>query len=96
VLDRVTPTTPGKEVAGAEHRIRYLSRAIRSEPKGKRATANMAELVRLQDVRDGWRGEMERNRAAWIAYHRRQRRILIELARRHRVALMKLTHGEEV
>jgi hypothetical protein len=56
----------------------------------------MAELVRLQDVRDGWRGEMERNRAAWIAYHRRQRRILIELARRHHVALMKLTHGEEV
>jgi hypothetical protein len=95
-MHQLAPTTPTREIANADHRIRYLERALREEPRGRRATRNKAELVRLQDVREGWAGERERNRAAWIRYHHRQRRTLIELARRHHVALIKLLGAGEV
>jgi hypothetical protein len=95
-MHQIAPTTPTRETQNANHRIRLLERAIRAEPKGKRAPLNKAELVKLSDRRDGWRDERERNRTAWIDHHRRQRRTLIELARRHHVALIKLVHGEGV
>ncbi len=96
MIDRVSPMTPAKEIARIEHRRRILAQALADEPRGKRAQMNTAELEHLEDQREAWAREQERNRAAWIEHHRRQHRTLTELARRHYIALIKLTQGEGV
>jgi hypothetical protein len=90
VLDRVTPTTPSRELTNAEHRIRYLERALRDEPQSPQAMANAGELMRLQDVRSGWQSEKDANRRAWLAHHRRLYWVHLRLTREHFRALRRL------
>jgi hypothetical protein len=81
---RTVPTTPAKELANAQHRILLLRRALREEPKGARATMNEAEMLRLEDVRDGWQAEAEEIRRAHREHAARMWRLHANLAAEHR------------
>jgi hypothetical protein len=96
---RTVPPTPAKEIANAKHRILLLRRALRAEPNGQRGTANTAEKLRLEDVRDGWQAEAEEIRRAHREHAARMWKLHANLAAEHRRrwrALRKLEQAGEV
>ncbi len=95
-MHQIAPTTPTREIANATHRIRYLERAVRDQPKGRRTTVNTAELVRLQDVRDGWRAEAEEIRRAHREHAACMWKLHTNLAAEHRRRWRALGQAREV
>ncbi len=90
MIDRVSSTTPAKEIARIEHRQRILAQALADEPRGRRARMNAAELAHLDEQHAAWSEEQEANRRAWIVHHRRAFSAHMRLARNHHVQLMRL------
>jgi hypothetical protein len=93
-VDYLAPTTPAKEAANADHRIRFLEGALWGESTETRTGVNSAELDRLRRARELWLDERERNRTVWIDHHKRLYRIHLRLTRDHFRALRRLKRGE--
>lgn len=80
-MERVTTTTPAREIERIDHRIAYIEVANRERFIPSRE--NLAELQRLRMQRHMWQWEADELREAHIAHAARMVRVHAGIARDH-------------